>query len=375
MGTRVVGLRVFLVGAGHAHLHIIRRAQALRDAGIDLCLISPPTFRYSGLATGSLSGDLDLDAGEIAVGALAAAYGVEYRQSVVTEVDRANQRATLTDGAVLAFEVISFNIGSTVADPHGLHRQPDVWPVKPLAQIFELRQLLEAAIGRSGQCPAVVVAGSGQTGFEVAAALAGLCERRGVSPRITLIGPTPDASWAPPAAAQKLLSALRNRGVRLKGGQVVARAVGDCQLASGETIACDRLVLAGGLVAPGLTRRLGLPTDKAGRLRTTSELRSVGDPHVFAVGDCAVVADDPRPCVGVFGVRAAPVLVRNLMAMATGAPLTAYRPQRRWLSIMDLGDGTGLALRGRWWWFGRGALRLKRWLDLRFIARARGKPG
>ena len=64
-----MALRLVLVGAGHAHLHVLGRARILRDAGIDLHLISPATFLYSGLATGALSGALDLDAGQIDIAA------------------------------------------------------------------------------------------------------------------------------------------------------------------------------------------------------------------------------------------------------------------------------------------------------------------
>jgi hypothetical protein len=34
---------------------------------------------------------------------------------------------------------------------------------------------------------------------------------------------------------------------------------------------------------------------------------------------------------------------------------------------MNLGDGTGLATRGRLWWHGRFAFRLKDWIDRRFL--------
>jgi hypothetical protein len=73
----------------------------------------------------------------------------------------------------------------------------------------------------------------------------------------------------------------------------------------------------------------------------------------------------------VFGVRAAGVLIDNLCATARGEPPGPYRPQARWLSILDLADGTGLAMRGSLWWAGRTALRLKRHLDLGFVKRSR----
>jgi NADH dehydrogenase FAD-containing subunit len=123
-----------------------------------------------------------------------------------------------------------------------------------------------------------------------------------------------------------------------------------------------------------LVGRLGLATDRNGRLLTRDTLQTTGDDRVFATGDCAVIASAPRPCVGVFGVRATPVLVHNLAAMARQRRLKRFRPQARWLSIMDLGDGTGLAQRGRWWWLGGVSLLLKRRIDLDFIRRMGAPP-
>ena len=129
--------------------------------------------------------------------------------------------------------------------------------------------------------------------------------------------------------------------------------------------------MATGLVGAELIDSLGLAVSDDARLQTTPTLQALGDRRIFAVGDCAVIEGDWRPCVGVFGVRAAPYLLANLVAFAKGTPLKSYRPQRRWLSIMDLGDGTGLALWGRAWWLGALALQWKRWLDLGFVRKAR----
>jgi hypothetical protein len=153
--------------------------------------------------------------------------------------------------------------------------------------------------------------------------------------------------------------------------RVIGRTPGSCHLASEDILDCDAMLLATGLVAPDLTASLGLEVDDQGRLVTTATLQSISDPRVFAVGDCAVIAGAARPCAGVFGVRAAPILVRNLMALSQNSPLEAYRPQTRWLSIMDLGDGTGLALWGRAWWLGTISLNWKRWLDLGFVRKIR----
>jgi NADH dehydrogenase FAD-containing subunit len=372
--ANVLSRRVLLIGAGHAHLHVVRQAHRLRAAKVDLCLISPPRFRYSGLVSATLSDALPSAAGEIDVVRLAAAFGVEHLPLEMKSLDRDRRQVTLSDGAMLAYDALSLNIGSIASDDQGLGGSPGVWAVKPLSQLLDLKVRLRTDILRTGRCPNVVIAGGGQTGFEIAAALAGLCERHGVAPQITLVGSRPRAIWAPPAAIRNLRQRLEGRGVEFLTGTVVTRATGACQLASGDEVACDALVLAGGLVAPEFLQGLGLATDGHGRLRTNTHLQSVGDPRIFAAGDCAVIEGHARPCVGVFGVRAAPKLAWNLAAMAQARPLKVYTPQTRWLSIMDLGDGTGLALRGRGWWLGRGALRLKRRLDLGFVRRVNAPP-
>lgn len=366
-------MRVLLIGAGHTHLGVVRQAARLRAEGVELCLISPPLFRYSGLATGVLSGAFEPAAGEIDVARLAADFGVAFHASEVTALDRDGRSVTLRDGATLTYDALSLNIGSRTADPLGLAAQADVWTVKPLSRLLGLRARLEADIARSGPCPTVVVAGAGQAGLEVAAALAGLCERLQVIPRITLVGPAPGAR-EPSAALTALRRSLERRGVEVLHDSVAGRRPGVCLLASGGDRACDVLVLATGLIAPELVGRPGLATDPDGRLLTRDTLQTTGDDRVFATGDCAVLAAAPRPCVGVFGVRATPVLAHNLAAMARGRQLTRFRPQASWLSIMDLGDGTGLAQRGRWWWLGRASLDLKRRLDLGFIRRMGAPP-
>lgn len=70
---------------------------------------------------------------------------------------------------------------------------------------------------------------------------------------------------------------------------------------------------------------------------------------------------------GVFAVRQAPVLLNNLAAVLGGGPLDEFQPQERWLSILNLGAGEGLALWGRLSCQGSLALRLKDLIDRHFL--------
>lgn len=362
-------MRLALVGAGHAHLAVMAAAERLRAAGLDPVLIAPETFDYSGLASAILSGALAPEEARIDIGSLARAHGVEHRTGLVTGLDRAVRTLGLADGTAVAFDLVSFNIGSAVGTLPGAHAA--VWPVKPLSTLFDLRRVLET--GRTaGRPPVLIVVGDGQTAFEIAASLIGLHERLGRGHDITLIGPDATAGWAPPGAARHLIRSLNGRGLRRVQGSVVRHDAGAVRLEDGRRLACDHLIVATGLRAPGLTKTFDLALDPADRLRVAPTLQTVDDEGIFAAGDCAAIEGYSRPFAGVFGVRAAHALIDNLCATVKNAPLVPYHPQRRWLSIMDLGDGTGLAMRGGLWAAGRTALALKRRLDLGFVARSRG---
>ena len=366
-------VRVVLAGAGHAHLRVLGRAGTLRAAGVEPILVAPPAFHYSGLATAVLSGPLPPERAVLDVAALAARFGVPHIAGKVAAVDRQARRLCLSDGQELAYDAVSFNIGSVTDSGGDLPGEGETWRVKPLSGLSGLRARLDDHIA-DGVSPSTMVAGGGPTGFEVAAALAGRMERAGLSPRVVILRrSTPD--WAPGRALERLSAALQRRGVQQVSGEAAGRRLGEVLLSEGGALPCDLLVMATGLQAPAVIADLGLPLSEDGRLAVGPTLQSPEDPAVLAVGDCAVITGSPRPPAGVFGVRAAPILAHNLAALATDARLATYAPQSRWLSILDLGDGTGLALRGRFWSLGRGALMLKRRLDLGFVDGLRAASG
>jgi len=368
-----VRVRVVLAGAGHAHLGVLKHVGALRAAGVEPFLIAPPTFHYSGLATAVLSGALPPGRALLDVAALAARFGVPHLSAEVTAVDRGARRLHLSDGRDLAYDAVSFNIGSVTGAGSDLPGEGETWPVKPLSGLAGLRARLDDHLA-DGVSPSILVAGGGPTGFEVAAALAGRVERAGLSPRVLILGRSaPD--WAPGQALERLSAVLQRRGILQVSGEATSRRPGEVLLSDGRALPCDLLVLATGLRAPGVIADLGLPLSEDARLAVGPTLQSTEDPRVFAAGDCAVITGSLRPPAGVFGVRAAPILARNLAALGTGARLSTYAPQSRWLSILDLGDGTGLALRGPFWSLGRGALMLKRRLDLGFVDGLRAASG
>ena len=126
----------------------------------------------------------------------------------------------------------------------------------------------------------------------------------------------------------------------------------------------DVLVNATGLQPCSALRGFGLPL-RDGGLLVDAFLRSVADPAVHGAGDCIAFGGAALPHAGVFAVRQGPVLLHNLRAALEGTPPVAFTPQRRYLWVMNLGDGTGLAGYGALHARGRLALALKHRIDRR----------
>jgi NADH dehydrogenase FAD-containing subunit len=359
--------RIALVGCGHAHLAVVARAAAFRDRGIALVLIDPGRFWYSGRGSGVLGGRFDMDAASLDPQAVAERYGAGFVRDRVVGLDRSSRRLLLQDGPPLGYDLVSFNVGSAALVPPSL-AGIDAARVKPIGGLPTLRE----AIAASGRAQRLIVVGGGATGCEIAGNLLYLARTRDLGLAVSLVSAEAELlPGAPPFLQRAALQSLTGRGAKVHLGSAVAAArPGMLRLASGETLGFDRLILATGLVAHPLMGSLGLPVGPGG-LKVGPTLQSLGDPLVFAVGDCADLVGYDLPKRGVYGVRAGGVLARNLMAAAEGRALANYRPQRRALSIVDLADGEGLALRGRLGVRGRLALALKHWLDQRFLDRYR----
>lgn len=365
---------VVLVGGGHAHLHLASRAADYTALGARLILIDPGQFWYSGMATGLLAGRYAPAEDQIDAGALITASGGEFIRDRVEAVDPVTRTLTLSTGQTLDYDWLSLNIGSEVETGWSAPESggPRLWPVKPIAPLYTLRLTLEQAITETGRMPPVVVVGGGATGSELAANLAALARRHAVQPHVTLVSRAPRLLPDAAAGASRALTrALARYPVDLRlGTHAVGLSGQGVVTASGESLACDHVLAAVGLQAAGLTRRIGLTASQAG-LRVNACMQSVDDARVFAAGDCADFAPRALPKLGVFGVRSAEVIHHNLLAGLTGRPMRAYKPQRVWLAILNLGDGRGLLMWWRLWWVGRLADRLKDWIDRRFMAQYR----
>lgn len=348
--------RLVLLGAGHAHVEVLRRFALRPPRGAALTLISPYTHvPYTGMIPGVLAGRYTLGEASIDAEALAARANAAFLKTAASRIDRRRKTVLCGDGAELSYDLLSINIGAVARNPLTAADGARILATKPVEPFI-------AALDARLSGPLAVI-GGGHGGVELAAALA----LRGAA--VSLFAGRAGLAPSARAPARALLSRnLAARGVAVIGGadavSADARAV---TLDDGRAIAAETVVLAAGVAPPPLIAALGLPKDEAGFLRVGPQLQSEGDPSIFAAGDCAAVARLPK--AGVYAVRAGPVLAANLAAALAGTPLRPFHPQADYLSILSFWPDGAVALRGALAAEGRWADRWKEWIDRRFIAR------
>ena len=229
-----------------------------------------------------------------------------------------------------------------------------------------LLALLEAASQqRLGHLTTVAVVGAGNSGVELAGALADFLGRAAARffpqaprPKVLLVDfvdrVTPSLPERVSAAAER---ALRGRNVELVlGRRVLEVEESGVLLEDGHQIKAATIVWTGGVKPNPIVAELGLTLDR-GKVVVDDHLQAA--PGVFALGDLAAVPDGAggySPSTAQHALRQGGYLGRNLPGLLSGegAPAFAYRSKGELVSIgfhNAVGTVWGLPVSGPLAWF------------------------
>lgn len=370
-----MGKRLVLLGGGHAHMTVMKRMSDIVAAGHEVALVAPGRHHYySGMGPGLLSGvyrpqDIRFD-----VRCMTLSGGGRFVRARAERIDAANREVWLSDGSRLAYDVLSLNVGSEVADAEGYARgplPPHAFPVKPIATLLDARRrLLELAASGRGR---VLVAGGGAAALEMAGGVWRVFSDAGATAglELTVLSGRRFLSKFPPRVAALARASFARRAIAMLPRRLNRLEAGVALLEDGRRLEYDCCLLCTGVTPSRLMRDSGLPTGPDGGLAVNEFLRSPDFPEIHGGGDCAYFLPRPLDKVGVYAVRQNPVLFHNLLAALEDRPPMVFDPGGPYLLAYNLGDGRAVVARKLWgveWVFdGAAGFWLKDFLDQRFM--------
>jgi len=230
------------------------------------------------------------------------------------------ERKVILEGNTLSYDYLVLALGGCTSYFGHAEWEQFAPGLKSLEDAINIRSRILLAFERAETEPAtdgherlmtIVVVGGGPTGVELAGACAELARHvlkkdfRRIDPaqaRVILLEGAPRilASLTPELSASAQ-SQLEHLGVQVRTGTKVKNiSEGRVELENGESIAAANILWAAGVAATPLTKKLGVPLDRAGRVQVNPDLSLPGHPEVFAVGDMAlVIGADSKPVPGV----------------------------------------------------------------------------
>lgn len=278
-------------------------------------------------------------------------------------IDPANKKVLLDDETELAYDYLIVATGSM----HSYFGN-DAWApyapgLKTLEDALEIRTRILVAFERAEResDPArrapwltFVVIGAGATGVELAGTLAEICrhtlrgEFRHFDPRnarvVLVEGSDRVLPPYPASLSEKALQQLEELGVTVWLGKRVTGVDEDGVTLGSERLSAKTVIWAAGVASSPLSRSLGAPLDRAGRVHVEPDLSVPGHPEILVVGDLAAVAHVPgiAPAAKQMGRHAA-LNVRNSVK---GLPRRAFR-YRDYGQLATIGRKAAVAMLGK----------------------------
>jgi NADH dehydrogenase len=350
---------VVIVGGGFGGLNA---ARALKHAPVTLSVVDRRNHHlfqpllYQ-VATAALS---PADIAAPIRGVLHRQTNAEVLLGEATDVDLERREVVLTHGRRLPYDFLVIATGAT----HAYFGHPEWEPVAPglktVEDATEIRRRFLLAFEAAEQelDPArrralltFAVVGGGPTGVEMAGAMAEVARHalvrdfRHIDPSTACIvllegGPRILPTYDEELSA-KATRGLEKMGVQVRTHSIVTGIEPGAVYVGEERIATGNVVWAAGVTASPLGKKLGVPTDRVGRVVVERDCTIPGHPEVFVIGDLAEFRDEHGqilPGVAPVAMQMGKYVARAIRRTVEGKP---REPFHYW-------DKGSLATIGRW---------------------------
>jgi NADH:ubiquinone reductase (H+-translocating) len=366
---------VVIIGAGFGGL---AAARELRNAPVQITLIDRSNHHvFQPLLYQVASAQLTApDISAPIRGLLSSQANVRVWMSEVQRIDVKKQRLELDTGE-LHYDYLVVATGMThayfgfdawAAHAPGLKTLTEALDLRRrILRAFEMAELESDPVLRRAWTTFVVI-GAGPTGVELAGALAEIAGRtlardfRAFDPRHTRVllveaGPRVLPTFKE-TLSQRARADLEGLGIEVHTGTPVADLGEDFVEIGSERIGARTILWAAGVCASPLTKHLGVPFDRAGRVWVEDDLSVPDRPEVFVVGDLIAKTQDGKPLPGVvqLAMQSGRHTAHNIVRSVGGLPRLPFRYADKG-AMATIGRNRAIAQVGRFsftgilaWW-------------------------
>ena len=205
----------------------------------------------------------------------------------VTRIDRARKEVTSDDGQTTPYDKLLIATGSRPFVPPMEGLQTPEGDPKHGVFVFRTIDDCHKIAGYANKCRKAAVIGGGLLGLEAARGLLNY----GVEVHVIHLAPWLMNNQLDAAGGKILTSIMEKMGVHVHLEKATAAVLGDdsvtgLKFKDGSVLDCDMVIISTGITPNNeLARNCGLTVERA--IVTDNQMRSVDDPDVYVVGECA----------------------------------------------------------------------------------------
>ncbi|WP_413389792.1 selenide, water dikinase SelD [Prochlorococcus marinus] len=305
-----------LAGGGHTHALVLLRwamNPKLKPAGMITLVNKSSSTIYSGMFPGVVAGKYKIDEILIDLRNLASKAGVSFVMAEIEGIDTKKKKLLLAGRPEIEYSLLSLNVGTkTNLNSKSLIRGDKdlAVPIKPFLESYKFIVGQDIHEDNPSAKPFLII-GGGFAGIEIAFSLRKRWPKRSIIIRVK----------SQRKLSKNLLEKLSDLKIEITEKY--------------PSILCPKLICTGNKSFEWI-KDSGFLLDENGRILTKKTLQVHNYPELFAVGDCGVIKDHPRPSSGVWAVRSAKPLAKNLERINKGLKLKEWKPQRKAIQLLDI---------------------------------------
>ena len=356
-----------LVGAGHTNCLFIKMWAMKSNVSLRVTLINPdPISSYTGMLPSLVAGLCAKSDAQINLFELCRASGVRLIIDTVKKIDKKQSQLVCKTGRVVNFDFLSINIGSNSLPLINGFRKFGC-SVRPLAGFHERWEKFLQSLN-SNTCPVICIIGGGLASIELSFAMDIRLRKMGIENFNIKIFERGTAFGKLSQNQQRYLKAK----AALRKIEIIENTVVKEVSTDGLIKENGKLVLAGFIVScigpqPNDLIKNSKIENRDGYVSVDRTLKVKGFNNAFAVGDCADFPSQVVDKSGVYAVRQAPILYKNILKLLSNKELVQFKPQSDYLKLIVYENTSaillrnGIAFSGKWVWS------LKKYIDNKFI--------